>query len=102
MRAWTAWPELDNGHPSGWSRGDGAMPCGIPPRMRDTPTFPGAAAALVGWRLFALVYDLFPVLALWMLARPASPLVYPRAATTMHDNIPPFSRCNGCCGARAG
>ena len=31
----------------------------------DTPATPAARPAHLGWRLFALVYDFFPMLALW-------------------------------------
>ena len=34
----------------------------------DTPSAPTRPRALVGWRLLALLYDLLPVVALWMLA----------------------------------
>jgi len=47
--------------------------------------------ALVGLRLFALVYDLFPVLALWMLASLGFTLAYTAGGHDVHDNIPPFS-----------
>ena len=38
--------------------------------MTETQT-PAPARALVGWRLLALLYDAFPVLALWMLCSAA-------------------------------
>ena len=34
----------------------------------ETPTTPAARPAHLGWRVFALVYDFFPVLALWFAA----------------------------------
>ena len=70
----------------------------IPSRMDTAARLP----ALVGWRLFASVYDLFPVLALWMLASRASLLAYTAGGHDVHDNILPFSSSCGCCGARAG
>lgn len=48
-------------------------------------------AALVGWRLLALFYDFWPVLALWMLT--AVPFVIVDALVTGNErhNIAPFS-----------
>ena len=34
----------------------------------ETPATPAARPAHLGWRLFALVYDFFPMLALWFAA----------------------------------
>ena len=48
-------------------------------------------AALVGWRVLALVYDAFPVIALWMLASLAFTLGYTIAGHEAHQNIPAFS-----------
>lgn len=48
--------------------------------------------ALVGWRLFALAYDLWPVLALWILV--AVPFTVGYTFLGHHDphrNIPPYS-----------
>ena len=45
--------------------------------------------ALVGLRLFALVYDLFPVLALWMLASLGFTLAYTAGGHDVHDNEGP-------------
>ena len=47
--------------------------------------------ALVFWRLLALVYDVFPVLALWMLAAAGFTLVYTLSGHNVRDNIQPFS-----------
>jgi len=47
--------------------------------------------ALVFWRLFALLYDAFPVIALWMLASLAFTLGYTIAGHDPHQNIAPFS-----------
>jgi uncharacterized RDD family membrane protein YckC len=50
------------------------------------------ARALVGWRLLALAYDLFPVLALWMLLSTAFTLGYTFLGHhDPHQNIRPFS-----------
>lgn len=52
----------------------------------------GRPAALIGWRLLALFYDFWPVLALWMLVSTAFTLGY--TFLGHHDarqNIPPFS-----------
>ena len=51
----------------------------------DTPR------ALVGWRLLALVYDFFPVFALWMLASAAFTVGYTLAGHGTRENIAPFS-----------
>jgi uncharacterized RDD family membrane protein YckC len=48
-------------------------------------------AALVGWRVLALAYDFFPVVALWMLASLAFTLGYTIAGHDPHRNIQPFS-----------
>lgn len=48
--------------------------------------------ALIGWRLFALAYDLWPVLALWILV--AVPFTAGYTFLGHHDphrNIPPYS-----------
>lgn len=47
--------------------------------------------ALVGWRLAALVYDFFPVLALWMLASGVLTFGYYVAGHDARENIAPFS-----------
>jgi uncharacterized RDD family membrane protein YckC len=48
--------------------------------------------ALVFWRLFALVYDAFPVLALWFLASAAFTVAYTFGGHhDPHANIAPFS-----------
>ena len=48
-------------------------------------------AALVGWRLLALAYDLFPALALWMLAAAAFTFAFYEAGHAARENIAPFS-----------
>ena len=53
---------------------------------------PKKPAALIGWRLLALVYDFWPVLALWMLVSTAFTLGYTFLGHhDPHQNIPPFS-----------
>ena len=48
--------------------------------------------ALIGWRLLALLYDAFPVVALWMLASTAFTLGYTFLGDhPARDNIAPFS-----------
>jgi len=47
--------------------------------------------ALIGWRLLALVYDFFPVLALWMLASAAFTAAYYFTGHDARENIAPFS-----------
>ncbi|MEO5566736.1 MAG: RDD family protein [Luteimonas sp.] len=47
--------------------------------------------ALVGWRMLALLYDLLPVLALWMLASAAFTLGYYLDGHGARQNIAPFS-----------
>lgn len=47
--------------------------------------------ALVGWRLLALVYDLWPVLALWMLASAGFALGYWLTGHPARENIAPLS-----------
>ena len=48
-------------------------------------------AALLGWRLLALLYDLFPALALWMLAGSLFVGAFTITGHTTHENIAPFS-----------
>lgn len=55
------------------------------------PTFPPGRAPVIGWRLLALFYDLWPVLALWMLASTAFTLGYYLAGHPARENIAPFS-----------
>jgi uncharacterized RDD family membrane protein YckC len=48
-------------------------------------------SALVLWRLLALLYDVFPVLALWMVVSLAFTLGYTIAGHAPRQNIAPFS-----------
>lgn len=50
-----------------------------------------APRALVGWRLLALVYDLMPVVALWLLASALFTFGYFLAGHDARENIAPFS-----------
>ncbi|WP_345293560.1 RDD family protein [Luteimonas vadosa] len=50
-----------------------------------------AAPALVGWRLLALFYDLWPAAALWFLLSFLFSLAYAASGHDMHENIAPFS-----------
>lgn len=51
----------------------------------------GRPRALVGWRLLALFYDLWPALALWFALSFAFSLGYTLAGHDAHRNIAPFS-----------
>lgn len=63
--------------------------------MVDPPDAPAAAAerpaTLLGWRLLALLYDLLPALALWMLAGSLFVIAFTITGHTTHENITPFS-----------
>ncbi|GAA5070716.1 RDD family protein [Lysobacter panacisoli] len=52
---------------------------------------PSRPAALIGWRVLALVYDFWPVLALWMVASAAFTFAYTWSGHATRENIPPFS-----------
>ncbi|AER55185.1 hypothetical protein DSC_02660 [Pseudoxanthomonas spadix BD-a59] len=53
---------------------------------------PAPRRALLGWRLLALFYDAWPVLALWMLVSAAFTLGYTFLGHhAVRQNIPPFS-----------
>jgi uncharacterized RDD family membrane protein YckC len=52
---------------------------------------PDAPRALIGWRLLALLYDLFPVLALWMVAGALFTAGYQWSGHGARENIAPFS-----------
>jgi len=56
------------------------------------PPFPSRPAALIGWRALALFYDLWPVLALWLLVATAFTLGYTVLGQhAVRENIAPFS-----------
>ena len=50
-----------------------------------------ARRGLIGWRMLALVYDAFPVVALWMLASALFTVVYYLAGHSARENFAPFS-----------
>lgn len=52
---------------------------------------PPRPAALIVWRLLSMLYDLFPVLALWMVAGAIFAVGYTLAGHDPHENIRPFS-----------
>lgn len=52
---------------------------------------PAKPRALIGWRLSALFYDLWPALALWMLASLAFTVGYTLAGHPPRQNIAPLS-----------
>ena len=52
---------------------------------------PARPATLMPWRLFALFYDFWPVLALWMLASAVFSFGYTASGHDVHENIAPFS-----------
>ncbi|RDZ27091.1 RDD family protein [Lysobacter silvisoli] len=60
--------------------------------MTDTAA-PASArpAALIGWRLLALLYDFWPVLALWMLVSAAFTVGYILSGHAARENIAPLS-----------
>ena len=60
--------------------------------MHEAPSAePLPAKPLVGWRLLALAYDLFPALALWMLVSLAFTVGFTLAGHPARQNIAPFS-----------
>ncbi|WP_368562585.1 RDD family protein [Pseudoxanthomonas sp. UTMC 1351] len=52
---------------------------------------PGPGKTLIGWRLLALVYDVWPVLALWMLISAAFTFGYYLTGHSARQNIAPLS-----------
>lgn len=63
-------------------------PIAAQPAIADAPTRP---RSLVLWRLLALFYDFWPVLALWMLVSAAFTLGFFLAGHRSRENIAPFS-----------
>ena len=63
--------------------------------MKDGDRGPGTGGqrgrALIGWRMLALVYDAFPVVALWMLASAVFTVAYYLAGHSARENFAPFS-----------
>ncbi|MDI9238766.1 RDD family protein [Lysobacter sp. LF1] len=52
---------------------------------------PSRPTALIGWRLAALVYDLLPAIALWMLASVVFTVAFTLSGHGSRENIAPFS-----------
>ncbi|HJW46883.1 MAG TPA: RDD family protein [Lysobacter sp.] len=55
------------------------------------PSTQARPAALIGWRLLALFYDFWPVLALWMLVSVMFTVGYTFSGHGTRENIAPFS-----------
>ena len=62
-----------------------------PDPMTAPAPAPAKPAALILWRLLSMLYDLFPVLALWMVAGAVFAVGYTLAGHDSHENIRPFS-----------
>jgi uncharacterized RDD family membrane protein YckC len=58
--------------------------------MASAPA-PTRTSPLIGWRVLALVYDLWPALALWMLASLAFTVAFTMSGHADRENIAPFS-----------
>lgn len=58
---------------------------------RTAAPAPARPAALIGWRLLALLYDFWPVLALWMLVSAAFTVGYTLSGHAARENIAPLS-----------
>lgn len=56
-----------------------------------TQPSPAKPRALIGWRLLSLLYDLFPVVALWMLLGAVFTVGYFLSGHGERENIAPFS-----------
>lgn len=80
-----------------------AEPTVAPPALALPPASP---RPLVPWRLLALFYDFWPVLALWMLVSGVFTVGYTLAGHASRQNIAPFSALQWllwlCCWAVAG
>lgn len=60
--------------------------------MTAIPPSPGKPAALIGWRLLSLVYDVWPVIAVWMVISLAFTLAYTFLGHhAARENIAPYS-----------
>lgn len=63
-----------------------------PVAMTDSTPAPEKPRALIGWRLLSLLYDVWPVLALWMVLSALFTLGYTFLGHHgTRENIPPFS-----------
>jgi len=49
------------------------------------------SSALIGWRVLALVYDMWPVIAMWMVASLVFTVGYTISGHASRENIAPFS-----------
>jgi len=70
--------------------------------MTDSAPAPDKPRALIGWRLLSLLYDVWPVLALWMVLSALFTLGYTFLGHhATRENIAPFSALQGllwaCC-----
>jgi len=68
----------------------------LPDMPEPLPSTPSPAtssrpASHLGWRLLALVYDLWPVLALWMFVASLFVIAFTFTGHGTHENIAPFS-----------
>ncbi|MEL1266156.1 RDD family protein [Pseudoxanthomonas putridarboris] len=60
--------------------------------MEDTAPAPGKSRALIGWRLLALLYDIWPALAMWMVVSALFTVGYTYLGHHgERENIAPFS-----------
>jgi len=80
-------------------------PIAEPAQTVTSPTT-ARAPSLVPWRLLALFYDFWPVLALWMLVSAGFTVAFYAAGHDSHQNIAPFSALQwglwACCWIVAG
>jgi uncharacterized RDD family membrane protein YckC len=58
--------------------------------MASTPAS-SRPSALIGWRVLALAYDMWPVIALWMLASLVFTVAFTVSGHASRENIAPFS-----------
>lgn len=59
--------------------------------MDTTASSTEKPSAHIGWRMLALLYDLWPVLALWMVLGALFAVGYTLSGHDKHENIAPFS-----------
>ena len=78
-------------HPTGSRTAQLAYPDAMSSPAVVPAAAPPRSAALIGWRLLAMFYDFWPVLALWMLAGTAFVLAFTLAGHDTHENIRPYS-----------
>ncbi|MDG2516936.1 putative RDD family membrane protein YckC [Lysobacter sp. OAE881] len=58
--------------------------------MASTPAS-SRPSALIGWRVLALVYDMWPVIAMWMVASLVFTVGFTMSGHASRENIAPFS-----------